>query len=236
MLLETRDLHRTHLRGEQQVHALRGVSLQVHAGEFVSIVGPSGSGKSTLLHLIGGLDRPTRGSVLFEGRPLEAMTDAQLAAFRRRRLGFVFQFFHLMPTLSAEENVALPLLLDGQARGAVLSRARELLDAIGLQGRHGHRPGQLSGGELQRVAIARALIAKPLLVVADEPTGNLDSATGQATMQMLRELVVQTKQTLVLVTHDARAASFGDRVVTMRDGCIVGSEPRSGAVGEGPRA
>jgi putative ABC transport system ATP-binding protein len=234
MLLETRELHRTYQRGAQQVLALRGVSLQVEKGEFVSIVGPSGSGKSTLLHLIGGLDRASSGSVLFEDQCLDKMSDAQLAVFRRRRLGFVFQFFHLIPTLSAQENVALPLLLDGQARRNVLGRARELLDSLGLSGRYEHRPGQLSGGEMQRVAIARALIAEPLLVVADEPTGNLDSATGEATMQVLRKIVAERKQTLVLVTHDRHAASFGSRMISMRDGRIESDEPCSAR--EGPRA
>lgn len=225
MLLEIRDLCRTYGRGEQRVHALRCVSLQVRSGEFVSIVGPSGSGKSTLLHLVGGLDRATSGTVLFEGRDIQRMSDAELAVFRRRRLGFVFQFFHLIPTLSAQENVALPLLLDGRSRRKVLGQARDLLDTLGLADRCQHRPGQLSGGEMQRVAIARALIAEPLLVVADEPTGNLDSATGQATMQLLREVVAERKQTLVLVTHDSRAASYAQRIVSMRDGRIESDEP-----------
>jgi len=228
MLLETRNLQKTFSRGDQPVHALRGVSVQVQKGEFVSIVGPSGSGKSTLLHLIGGLDRPSSGQVLFDGSPLETMSDAALSAFRRRRLGFVFQFFHLIPSLSAEENVALPLLLDGQSRSKVLGRARELLTAIGLGDRREHRPGQMSGGEMQRVAIARALIAEPLLVVADEPTGNLDSATSKDTMALLRRIVAERGQTLVLVTHDLTAASFGTRIIAMRDGAIESDRSNEG--------
>ncbi len=221
MILETRDLRKSFLRGSQTVHALQGVSLGVARGEFLAIVGPSGSGKSTLLHLMGSLDQPTSGSVLLEGRSLAAMSDHALSLLRRRRLGFVFQFFQLVPTMSAEENVALPLLLDGKGRASALQRARNLLVSMGLEGRFDHRPGQLSGGEMQRVAIARALVADPLLVLADEPTGNLDSATGEATMSILRKVVAERDQTLVLVTHDQHAASFADRVVTMRDGLVV---------------
>ncbi len=221
MILETRELRKSFLRGSQTVHALQGVSLSVARGEFLAIVGPSGSGKSTLLHLMGSLDQPTSGSVFLEGRPLASLSDHALSLLRRRRLGFVFQFFQLVPTMSAQENVALPLLLDGKGRTSALGRARELLASMGLEDRIDHRPGQLSGGEMQRVAIARALVADPLLLLADEPTGNLDSATGEATMSILRKVVADRKQTLVLVTHDQHAASFADRVVTMRDGLVV---------------
>jgi putative ABC transport system ATP-binding protein len=221
MILETRELRKSFLRGSQTVHALQGVSLSVARGEFLAIVGPSGSGKSTLLHLMGSLDQPTSGSVLLEGQPLASLSDLALSLLRRRRLGFVFQFFQLVPTMSAEENVALPLLLDGKERASALGRARELLASMGLEDRFDHRPGQLSGGEMQRVAIARALVANPLLLLADEPTGNLDSTTGEATMSILRKVVADRKQTLVLVTHDQHAASFADRVVTMRDGLVV---------------
>jgi putative ABC transport system ATP-binding protein len=221
MILETRELRKSFLRGSQTVHALQGVSLSVARGEFLAIVGPSGSGKSTLLHLMGSLDQPTSGSVLIEGQPLASLSDHALSLLRRRRLGFVFQFFQLVPTMSAVENVALPLLLDGKGRASALGRARELLASMGLGDRVEHRPGQLSGGEMQRVAIARALVADPLLLLADEPTGNLDSATGEATMSILREVVADRKQTLVLVTHDQHAASFADRIVTMRDGLVV---------------
>jgi len=220
MLLETQEIQKSFARGSQTVHALRGVSMSVRRGEFVAIVGPSGSGKSTLLHLMGGLDRPSSGSVLLENRSLESMSDHALSLLRRRHLGFVFQFFQLVPTMSAEENVALPLLLDGKGRTAALTKARDLLASMGLADRQQHRPGQLSGGEMQRVAIARALVADPLLLLADEPTGNLDSVTGEATMNIMRRVVAERQQTLVLVTHDQHAASFANRVVTMRDGVI----------------
>jgi len=234
MLLETKDLVKSFVRGSQTVHALRGVSLSVRRGEFVAIIGPSGSGKSTLLHLMGGLDRPTSGSVLLDQRPLESMSDHALSLLRRRQLGFVFQFFQLVPTMSAEENVALPLLLDGKGRKNAMSKARELLAEMKLSDRCAHRPGQLSGGEMQRVAIARALISNPLLLLADEPTGNLDSSTAEATMETMRRVVAEREQTLVLVTHDQQAASFADRVVSMRDGRI--ESDRKGSENEGSSA
>ena len=168
-LLEATDLKKTYRRGEQTVEALRGVSLRVDRGELVSVMGPSGSGKSTLLHLVGGLDRPSAGSVRLDGQALESYSDGALSRFRRTRLGFVFQFFNLLPNLTALENVALPLLLDGASLGQVAPKARELLAQVGLEQRTDHRPAQLSGGEMQRVAIARALVGDPLLVLADEP-------------------------------------------------------------------
>jgi putative ABC transport system ATP-binding protein len=220
MLLEARDLKKSYTRGHQNVEALKGVTLKVDRGQFVSIMGPSGSGKSTLLHLVGGLDRPSQGSVILEGQAIESYPDDQLSAFRRRRLGFIFQFFNLLPTLSALENVALPLLLDGKKLDEVAPKATQLLDLMGLKSRMDHRPDQLSGGEMQRVAIARALVTDPLLILADEPTGNLDSKTGQTVLELLAQMVKEKNQTILMVTHDPRAASYGTRLVTLRDGLV----------------
>ena len=225
VIVQTLDVRKTYARGARQVDALRGVSLDIARGELVAIVGPSGSGKSTLLHLLGGLDRPTSGSVRLAGEPIESYSDDRLSAFRRRRLGFIFQFFNLLPTLSAEENVMLPLLLDGVSPTRVAPKARELLALMGLEKRRTHRPDQLSGGEMQRVAIARALVADPLLVLADEPTGNLDTKTGRSVLDLLRRLVKERNQALVMVTHDAKAASFADRVVALRDGVVESDAP-----------
>jgi putative ABC transport system ATP-binding protein len=188
-------------------------------------MGPSGSGKSTLLHLIGGLDQPTSGSVQLDGQAIEKYSDDQLSAFRRRRLGFIFQFFNLLPTLTALENVALPLLLDGKSLGEISPKAKELLAMMGMEKRMHHRPDQLSGGEMQRVAIARALVTDPILILADEPTGNLDTKTGTTVLELLARLVKERDQTVLMVTHDSRAASFGNRLVTLRDGLIESDGP-----------
>ncbi|MBI2711558.1 MAG: ABC transporter ATP-binding protein [Bdellovibrio sp.] len=227
MLLEVKGLKKVFTRGEESVEALRGVSLSVERGEFISIMGPSGSGKSTLLHLIGGLDRPSAGSISISGQSIETFTDQNLSVFRRRKLGFIFQFFNLLPTLSALENVALPLLLDGQSLGQVQPKAKELLERIGMGKRIHHLPDQLSGGEMQRVAIARALVTDPLLILADEPTGNLDSKTGATVLQILSELSTEKSNTILMVTHDAKAASFGKRVISLRDGQIEKDLPAS---------
>ncbi len=218
--LETRALTKTFPQGDHQVHALRGVDLTIQKGQFISIMGPSGSGKSTLLHLLGGLDRPSSGQILFEGQAVDSYSDRELSLFRRRRLGFVFQFFNLLPTLSAIENVSLPLLLDGQSANSIEPRARALLAQMKLEHRAHHRPDQLSGGEMQRVALARALITHPLLILADEPTGNLDSQTGASVLELLSNLAMQEQQTIVMVTHDAQAASYGNRLIRIRDGRI----------------
>lgn len=220
MLLETRDLKKVYTRGRQTVEALRGVSLTIDRGQLVSIMGPSGSGKSTLLHMIGALDRPTSGSVVIDGAAIESWRDDELSAFRRRRLGFIFQFFNLLPTLNALENVALPLLLDGKSMNQVTARARELLVLMGLEKRMDHRPDQLSGGEMQRVAIARALVTDPLLILADEPTGNLDSKTGVMVLELLARMVKERGHTILMVTHDSRAASYGTRLIQLRDGLL----------------
>lgn len=220
MLLEVHQLRKNFTRGLSTVEALRGIDLSVEKGEFVSIMGPSGSGKSTLLHLIGGLDLPSSGEVSLAGESIQKLGDDALSAFRRRKLGFVFQFFNLLPTLSALENVALPRLLDGESIAEVEPKARALLEQMGLGPRMRHRPDQLSGGEMQRVAIARALVTDPVLILADEPTGNLDSRTGESVLKLLAEMARERGHTILMVTHDANAASYGTRLVKLRDGLM----------------
>jgi putative ABC transport system ATP-binding protein len=219
--LEVRGLVRRFEGGPAPVEALRGVDLVVRRGEFVAVMGPSGSGKSTLLHLAAGLDAPTAGDVFVGGQALAELNDDQLTLLRRRKLGIVFQAFNLLDVLSAEENVALPLLIDGVAEAEANRRAREVMARVGLAGREGHLPSQLSGGEQQRVAIARALVVGPLLMLADEPTGNLDSSTGEQILTLLRGLVDESRQTLLLVTHDARHAARADRLLRLRDGRVI---------------
>jgi putative ABC transport system ATP-binding protein len=214
------DLTRTFQVGETQIEALRGVSLQVNAGEFVALVGPSGSGKSTFLNLVGGLDRPTSGELWVDGVELNASKEKALTEHRRRRVGFVFQSFNLLPRLTALENVAVPLIFSGVPERERLRRAYELLLQMGLRQRLAHRPTQLSGGEQQRVAIARALVGRPAIILADEPTGNVDSATGAEIMALLQHLNRERGVTLLLVTHDAEAAAFASRIVHLRDGQI----------------
>jgi putative ABC transport system ATP-binding protein len=216
------DVTKTYRRGLREVTALDRVSLEVARGEFVSIMGPSGSGKSTLLHLIGGLDVPTGGRVSIDGTALDAMDDDALTLFRRRHLGFVFQSFNLLPTLSAAENVALPLVLDGTPAREAAARAGAALADVGMTGRRDHRPDALSGGEMQRVALARALVIAPLVLLADEPTGNLDSTTGARILRDLRAEARRRGQTVVMVTHDPTAAAVGDRIVTIADGRVAG--------------
>ena len=221
-MLAVRDATKSYRQGEAEVKALAGVTIDVAAGEFVAIVGPSGSGKSTLLHLMGGLDAPTSGDVLIDGASIARMSDDEVTIFRRRAIGFVFQFFNLLPTLSAEENVALPLLLDGKRPRDVRDRVAAALEAVGLAHRRGHRPDEMSGGEMQRAAIARALVIEPKVILADEPTGNLDSATGEQILELIRKANHERGATVVMVTHDAKAATRGSRLVTMRDGVVVG--------------
>jgi putative ABC transport system ATP-binding protein len=215
------DLTRSFEVGETTVDALRGINLRVARGQFVALVGPSGSGKSTFLNLVGGLDRPTAGELWVNGEELSASKEKALTEHRRHRVGFVFQSFNLLPRLSALENVALPLMFVGASEQERLDRARALLDQVGLAGRLDHRPTQLSGGEQQRVAIARALVSQPAIILADEPTGNLDTTTGAEIMALLRTLNREQGVTLLLVTHDLAAAGFADRVVHLRDGQIV---------------
>jgi putative ABC transport system ATP-binding protein len=214
-------LTRTYIQGAGRVEALRGVDLTVRPGEMVAVMGPSGSGKSTLLHLIAGLDVPTAGRVCVGGVDLAGLDDDGRTLLRRRRLGIVFQAFNLLDTLTAEENVALPLLVDGVAEAEATRRARAALERVGVAGRASHLPAQLSGGEQQRVAIARGLVTEPVVLLADEPTGNLDSAGGAAVLALLRRLVDEQRQTLLLVTHDARHAALADRLLRLRDGRVV---------------
>ncbi len=215
-----RALTRRYGDGESAVDALRGVSLEVPAGQFTAVMGPSGSGKSTLMHLLAGLDRPSSGSVHVGGEDISAMADRQLTKLRRKHIGFVFQSFNLLPTLTAEENVTLPLAIARVKPSA--EEVDALLARMGLTERRHHKPAELSGGQQQRVAIARALIARPTVLFADEPTGNLDSAAGAAVLELLRDAVALDGQTTVMVTHDPRAAAAADRVVFLADGRIVG--------------
>jgi putative ABC transport system ATP-binding protein len=214
-------LRKRYQMGEVAVEALAGLDFQVASGEFVAIMGPSGSGKSTLLHLLGGLDRPSEGEVMLAGKQLSVLGDREATLARRHNIGFVFQFFNLLPTLTAEENIALPLLIDGQDLREHQERIDRLLALVGLTTRRRHKPDQLSGGEQQRVALARALVTRPAIVLADEPTGNLDSKTGAAIMGLLQRSCAELGQALIAVTHDARAATYADRVVFLRDGRIV---------------
>jgi putative ABC transport system ATP-binding protein len=220
-VLEAKAVRKQYKMGNHSVDALAGVDFLVEQGEFVAIMGPSGSGKSTLLHLIGGLDQATEGEVTIAGQPLSLLKDTQITLLRRRHVGFVFQFFNLLPTLTAEENITLPLLIDGKNPRKYQERLEALLDLIGLTDRRSHKPEQLSGGEQQRVALARALITEPAIVLADEPTGNLDSKTGTTIMELLRRSCRELGQTVIVVTHDPRAASYADRVVFLRDGQIA---------------
>jgi putative ABC transport system ATP-binding protein len=219
-MLETRDLHKSYQAGEARVDALRGISLKILAGEIVAITGPSGCGKSTLLHLLGALDTPTSGQVYLEGHPLHSLNDDKLTALRRLKIGFVFQFFHLLPTLTVEENVLLPLLLSGRVNALARARARDLLTSVQLADRSHHRPHQLSGGQLQRAAIARALIHQPSILLADEPTGNLDSASSNAVIELITHLARKEKTTVLLVTHSQSVAATADRQIQLVDGRI----------------
>jgi putative ABC transport system ATP-binding protein len=223
IILETKNLIKEYRMGEVTVTALAGVNFSIERGEFVAIMGPSGSGKSTLLHLLGGLDVPTSGEVILAGQPLSGLSDDELTRIRRQKVGFIFQFYNLLPTLSAAENVGLPLLIDGQALGAHREQIEQLLERVGLKERAGHRPDQLSGGQQQRVAIARAFVNQPEIVLADEPTGNLDSRSGTAILELLRSTCLDLQATIAMVTHDPRAASFASRVIFLKDGQIVHS-------------
>lgn len=211
-------------RGANVVKALDGVSLQVPKGQFLSVMGSSGSGKSTLLNLLGALDVPTSGSISIGGELISKLPDDELSKFRRDRLGFIFQFFNLLPTLTAVENVVMPALLAGRSRDEMEPKARLLLEQVGLKGRYNHRPDELSGGEMQRVAVARAILGEPALLLADEPTGNLDSKTGAEVLRLIREATRERQLTVVMVTHDAKAAEVGDRLVHLADGRIVGDD------------
>lgn len=220
-VLQTHNVKKRYHLGEQAVQALNGVDFMVEEGEFVAIMGPSGSGKSTLLHLLGGLDQPSEGEVTLAGKKLSMLKDREITLIRRRQVGFVFQFYNLVPTLTAEENILLPVMIDGKDPRAYQDRLKVLLALVGLSDRRHHRPDQLSGGEQQRVAIARALITQPAIVLADEPTGNLDSKSGTVIMELLRRSCKELGQTIVMVTHDPRAAAYANRVVFLRDGKVL---------------
>ena len=220
-VLEARQIRKQYRMGEHQVHALAGIELQVEKGEFMAIMGPSGSGKSTLLHLLGGLDVPTEGNIILAGQSLDRLSEKKATLVRRHNVGFVFQFFNLLPTLSAEENILLPVIIDGKDARKYKDRLDSLLKLVNLMDRRHHKPDQLSGGEQQRVAIARALITQPAILLADEPTGNLDSKTGTAIMELLRRSCEELEQTVIVVTHDARAAAYAQRVIFLRDGRVA---------------
>jgi len=215
------DVRKVYRQGNNEILALDGVSLDIARGEFAVIMGPSGSGKSTLLHLIGGLDRPTSGELLVDQRLVGQMADDQVTLFRRTRIGFVFQFFNLLPTLTALENVALPFVLDGRSKEEAEQRAKMLLDKLGLQNRQDHLPEEMSGGEIQRIAVARALAFDPPILLADEPTGNLDSKTGESILSLLRQINRDAGCTIVMVTHSQEAAGYGGRTILFRDGRLV---------------
>jgi putative ABC transport system ATP-binding protein len=220
-LIEIKALSKVYGQGQSAVHALRGVDVTIPPKQFVAVTGPSGSGKSTLLYILGTVDLPTEGRVLLDGSDLTGLSDRERTHLRRRRIGFVFQAFNLLPILTAAENVALPLVLDGVAPQEAARRAGEILERVGLSARTGHFPAQLSGGEQQRVAIARALVINPALILADEPTGNLDSASGAQVMDLLRRLVDRDGQSVVMVTHDHDLARRADRILGFLDGAVV---------------
>jgi putative ABC transport system ATP-binding protein len=214
------EVRKVYRQGDNEITALAGISLEIARGTFAVVMGPSGSGKSTLLHLIGGLDRPSGGDLLVDGHSIGAMGDGELTLLRRRKIGFVFQFFNLLPTLTAAENVALPLVLDGRPKGEAEARAQMLLQKVGLEDRKKHLPEELSGGEIQRVALARALAFDPPVILADEPTGNLDSRNGAAVLSLLRGFSADAGCTVVMVTHSEEAAAYGARRIYLRDGAI----------------
>jgi putative ABC transport system ATP-binding protein len=219
-VIQLEDVWRIFRVGEGEVHALKGVALTIERGEHVALVGPSGSGKSTLLHIVGCLDRPTRGRYLLEGREVGSLSEEERSLLRRHRIGFVFQFFHLLPRLTAQGNVELPMLFAGTPPEERRERAARALEAVGLSHRATHRPDQLSGGERQRVAIARAVVMDPAVLLADEPTGNLDSKVGQEIIDLLLKLNRENNTTLLIITHDPRIASQTQRMIRIRDGLV----------------
>ena len=222
-------LNKVYGSSENPVNALCGIDLAIDPGKFVAIMGPSGSGKSTLLHLIGGLDQPTSGSVWLGDTDISTLSDKTLSRLRRKKIGFIFQFYNLLPTLTARENVALPLLLDRVPRKTALERADEVLALLGLADRAGHRPFQLSGGQQQRVSIARAMIVHPMLMLGDEPTGALDTRSGTEVVELLREVSAKGKHTVILVTHNPRVAAYADRILYLKDGTIADDERLGGS-------
>ena len=243
-VIEVCRLKKSYGAGTLRVDALRGIDLTVRQGEFLALMGPSGSGKSTLLHLLGGIESPSSGRILLEGVDLSTMNDDARTLIRRRRIGFVFQSFNLLPAFTAQENVEMPLLLDGGGTAELQRRAGEILNVVGLCHRRQHVPGTLSGGEQQRLAIARALVIRPAILLADEPTGNLDTANGAQITALLRQLVDKHEQTVIMVTHDPLVAQCADRIVWLRDGqiedvgrgaCFVGRNGDEPPTAHGPR-
>ena len=225
MVVAAHGITRDYGEGDTIVQALRGVDVEIPPGQFSAVMGPSGSGKSTLMHILAGLDRPTTGSVSIDGQEITAMGDQELTLLRRRHIGFIFQFFNLLPMLTAEENIVLPLRIAG--RDADAGWVDEVISKVGLSDRRTHRPAQLSGGQQQRVAIARGLVTRPTVMFADEPTGNLDSTTSEEILVLLREAVESYGQTTVMVTHDARASAMADRILFLADGLIVRDQGRA---------
>ena len=219
------DVCKIYRQGENDITALAGVSLDIAKGSFVVIMGPSGSGKSTLLHLIGGLDRPSSGDLLVDGRLIGQMADDEVTLFRRTKIGVVFQFFNLLPTLTVSENIALPFVLDGVSKSEADRKAQQLMERMGLEQRKHHLPDELSGGEIQRVAVARALAFDPPILLADEPTGNLDSKNGEDILSLLRRINQEQGCTVVMVTHSREAARYGDRTIFLRDGRVENETP-----------
>lgn len=219
-IIQVQDVHKTFTMGEQDVNVLRGVDLTIDKGEFVSIMGPSGSGKSTLLYLIGGMDTPTKGSIKVNNKEISDLNDRQQSIMRRRELGFIFQFYNLVPNLDVEENILLPVMFDGKKVGDYRDRVDEVLDIVGLSRRKKHTPRELSGGEQQRVSIARALINEPDIILADEATGNLDSKTGKTIMQLLTTICKDQNKTIFQVTHSKEVATYGNRIIYVKDGKI----------------
>jgi lipoprotein-releasing system ATP-binding protein len=222
-MLEARNLHKVYQQNANQLHVLKGIDLTIRKGDVLAIVGPSGAGKSTLLHILGGLDQPTQGEVLFENQAIYKLKDAQRAKVRNSKLGFIFQFYHLLAEFTALENVILPALVkaDLKSMDSMKSKGQELLTQVGLKDRFDHKPNQLSGGEQQRVAVARAMVNDPQIIFCDEPTGNLDSASGQAIIDLLMNLNAKNQQTLVIVTHDENIAKRSHKVIRMKDGMLV---------------
>ncbi|BBZ41985.1 ABC transporter ATP-binding protein [Mycobacterium conspicuum] len=227
MLIEITSVSRTYQRGEELVKAVDDVTLTLGSENLVAITGASGSGKSTLLHLIGGIDRPDAGSIKVDGEELSDKSDDQQSEYRRRKVSFIFQFFNLLPTLTAWENVAMPRVLDGSSMKVARNDACELLELVGLGNRINHKPSELSGGQMQRVAIARSLIMKPGVVLADEPTGNLDSESGSSVLELLRKIADTGESSVIMVTHDPAIAAEADREIVMRDGKVVESRSRA---------
>lgn len=223
-VIRVKDLYKVYRVGDSKVKALNGVDFTIQKGEFCSIVGTSGSGKSTLLNMLAGLEKPTKGQIVIAGEHIEKKSENQLVKFRREHIGFIFQSFNLLPALSAVENVALPLTFRGMDKAKRLEKAAQVLDLVGLSGHKNHKPTQMSGGQQQRVGIARALVVNPQIIFADEPTGNLDSHTSAEVMELIRKIIHEQNQTLVMVTHDDHLAGFADRIFRISDGKIVSIE------------